>query len=99
MLTHLGCAGDALIGATLDGLARGRPLLDATRLGVVAATLTLGYQGAVEALKKMGALDMGLKEEELPALVKTWRAANPAIKQFWYDVEDAVRNAIHPLRQ
>ncbi|MBL8567264.1 MAG: carbohydrate kinase family protein [Hyphomicrobiaceae bacterium] len=42
-------AGDALIGATLDGLARGRPLLDATRLGVVAATLTLGYEGAVGA--------------------------------------------------
>ncbi|SDB96812.1 DNA polymerase [Shouchella lonarensis] len=58
------------------------------------AELALGYQGSVGALKTMGALKMGLKEEELQPLVDAWREANPAIKQFWYDVERAAIKAV-----
>lgn len=53
-----------------------------------------GYQGGVGALEKMGALDMGLTKEELPALVRAWRAANPAIKRFWSLCENAAKDAI-----
>ena len=51
--------------------------------------LALGYGGSVGALTSMGALDMGLKEEELPSLVSAWRSANPHITQFWWDVDAA----------
>lgn len=57
------------------------------------AELALGYGGSVGALKAMGALDMGLTEEELPELVETWRAANPNIVQFWWDVGNAAMKA------
>ena len=50
------------------------------------AELALGYGGSVGALKSMGALDMGLKEEELQPLVDSWRATNPMITAFWWDV-------------
>lgn len=53
------------------------------------AELALGYQGGVNALKAMGALDMGLTEEELPNIVELWRQASPKIKEFWYTVEKA----------
>ena len=52
--------------------------------------LALGYGGSVGALTSMGALDMGLKEEELPSLVSAWRSANPHITKFWWDVDAAV---------
>lgn len=58
------------------------------------AELALGYQGSAGALIQMGALKMGLSEEELPDLVKQWRTANPKIVQFWYDTEAAVMEAI-----
>lgn len=58
------------------------------------AELALGYGGSVGALKSMGALDMGLTEEELPGLVTAWRQANPKIVRFWWDVDTAVKNAI-----
>lgn len=58
------------------------------------AELALGYGGSVGALKSMGALEMGLTEDELPGLVKTWRAANPKIVEFWWDVEEAAISAI-----
>ena len=51
--------------------------------------LALGYGGSVGALTSMGALDMGLAEEELSPLVSTWRNANPHITQFWWDVDAA----------
>lgn len=57
------------------------------------AELALGYGGSVGALTSMGALDMGLTEEELQPLVNSWRAANPNIVQLWWDVDDAVKMA------
>jgi DNA polymerase len=56
--------------------------------------LALGYQGGPGALVKMGALNMGLTEEELPGLVKAWRNANPNIVQLWWDTQDAALKAV-----
>lgn len=58
------------------------------------AELALGYGGSVGALKAMGALEMGLKEEELQPLINSWRQANPQITRFWWDVDAAVKNAV-----
>ena len=58
------------------------------------AELALGYGGSVGALKEMGALEMGLTEEELPDLVSAWRQSNPNIVRFWWDVDSAVKKAI-----
>lgn len=58
------------------------------------AELALGYGGSVGALKAMGALEMGLTEEELPDLVSAWRQSNPNIVRFWWDVDSAVKKAI-----
>lgn len=58
------------------------------------AELALGYGGSVGALKAMGALEMGLSEDELPALVSAWRQANPKIVQFWWAVDHAVMDAV-----
>lgn len=56
--------------------------------------LALGYGGAVGALTSMGALKMGLTEEELPELVSTWRSANPHITAFWWAVDEAAITAV-----
>ena len=58
------------------------------------AELALGYGGSVGALKAMGAIEMGIKEEELKPLVDSWRSANPKIVQLWWDVDSAVMQAI-----
>lgn len=58
------------------------------------AELALGYGGSVGALKSMGALDMGLAEEELQPLVDAWRTSNPNIVQFWWDVDNAVKTTV-----
>ncbi len=58
------------------------------------AELALGYGGSVGALRAMGALDMGLSEEELPPLVSAWRNSNPNITRFWWDVDQAASNAV-----
>lgn len=58
------------------------------------AELALGYGGSAGALTSMGALDMGLKEEELQPLVNTWRNSNPNIVQFWWDVDSAIKTTI-----
>jgi DNA polymerase len=56
--------------------------------------LALGYGGSIGALKAMGALEMGLTEEELQPLVTTWRAANLNIVRFWWDVDRAAMRAV-----
>lgn len=58
------------------------------------AELALGYGGSVGALKSMGALDMGLAEEELQPLVDAWRGSNPMITEFWWAVDRAVKECI-----
>lgn len=58
------------------------------------AELALGYGGSVGALKSMGALEMGLSEEELQPLVTAWRDSNPMITQFWWDVDYAVKECV-----
>ena len=58
------------------------------------AELALGYGGSVGALKSMGALEMGLAEDELQPLVDAWRNSNPMITQFWWDVDRAVKECI-----
>ncbi len=58
------------------------------------AELALGYGGSVGALKAMGALEMGLEEEELKPLVNAWRQANPYIVKFWWDVDRAAKKCI-----
>lgn len=58
------------------------------------AELALGYQGSVGALKSMGALEMGIEEDELKPLVDTWRATNSKIVRFWYGTEEKAREAI-----
>ena len=58
------------------------------------AELALGYGGSVGALKAMGALDMGLQEEELQPLVSMWRESNPHIVQLWWDIDAAVKEAV-----
>ncbi len=56
--------------------------------------LALGYGGSIGAMTSMGALKMGLTEEELPSLVTTWRNANPHITQFWWAVDEAAVKAV-----
>ena len=58
------------------------------------AELALGYGGAAGALRNMGALEMGLSEEELPELVSAWRTANPKICRLWWDVDECIRTTI-----
>lgn len=61
------------------------------------AELACGYGGSVGALKAMGALDLGLSEEELQPLVNSWRQANPNIVLYWWDVDNAVKTAVKEL--
>ena len=58
------------------------------------AELALGYGGSVGALKAMGAIEMGLTEDELQPLVSAWRDANPNIVDFWWAVDSAVKTAV-----
>ena len=58
------------------------------------AELALGYGGSVGALKSMGAIEMGIPEEELQPLVDAWRTSNPNIVNFWWQIDRAVKSAI-----
>ena len=63
------------------------------------AELALGYGGSVGALKSMGAIEMGLLEEELQPLVDSWRSANPNIVRFWWAVDRAVKKAVKQRKE
>ncbi len=78
-----------MFGIPLDAISKTHP---ARKKGKI-SELALGYQGGAGALKAMGAIEMGLTEDELPGLVAAWRAANPAIVSYWRDVEQAARGA------
>lgn len=79
-----------MFGVPIESIDRGSPLRQKGKI----AELALGYGGAVGALKQMGALDMGLDEDELRPLVDQWRRANPAITALWAAVEDAALQAV-----
>ena len=58
------------------------------------AELALGYGGSIGALKAMGAIKLGLTEDELPSLVEMWRQASPHIVRFWWDIDKAAKACI-----
>lgn len=77
-----------MFGVPVEKIVKGNPEYSLRQKGKV-ATLALGYQGGTNALIAMGALNMGLTEEELPDIVQRWRNANPRIRDLWYAVEQA----------
>ena len=77
-----------MFGVPLELIKKGNPEYALRQRGKV-AELALGYQGSTGALIKMGALDMGLSEEELPEIVQRWRDANKRIRDLWYAMEAA----------
>lgn len=77
-----------MFGVPVEHITKGNPEYSLRQKGKV-ATLALGYQGGTSALIAMGALQMGLTEEELPDIVQRWRQANPRIRDLWYAVEQA----------
>lgn len=82
----------------VEKIKKGNPEYSLRQKGKV-ATLALGYQGGAGSLIAMGALDMGLPEEELPDIVSRWRQANPMICKLWKLVEDAALSVVmtgHP---
>lgn len=77
-----------MFGIPIEKIVKGNPEYEFRQKGKV-ATLALGYQGSNGALVQMGALDMGLTEDELPDIVRRWRSANKRIVDFWYALENA----------
>ena len=84
----------AMFGVPIEKIRKGNPEYALRGKGKV-AELALGYQGGARALVSMGALSMGLSEEELPDIVRRWRKSNQRIQDFWYAVES---NAIDTVR-
>ena len=82
-----------MFGVPLELIKKGNPEYALRQRGKV-AELALGYQGSTGALIKMGALDMGLTEEELPEIVSRWRDANKRIRDLWYAMEAAAVSVI-----
>lgn len=78
----------AMFGVPLEKITKGNPEYELRAKGKV-AELALGYQGSDGALIQMGALKMGLDEEELPDIVRRWRASNPRIKDLWWKLDRA----------
>lgn len=80
----------AMFHVPMEEVTKGSPLRQKGKI----SELALGYGGSVGALTSMGALEMGLAEEELAPLVSAWRSANPHITQFWWDVDLAAIKAV-----
>ena len=88
-----------MFGVPIEKIVKGNPEYELRQKGKV-AELALGYQGSSGALIAMGALKMGLNEEELPEIVKRWRASNKRIVDLWYSIENATLEVIrtgHPV--
>ncbi|WP_217988452.1 DNA polymerase [Paucisalibacillus globulus] len=77
-----------MFGVPIELIKKGNPEYELRQKGKV-AELALGYQGGSGALISMGALNMGLSEEELPDIVKRWRSSNRRIQDLWYSLENA----------
>lgn len=82
-----------MFGVPLELIKKGNPEYSLRQKGKV-AELALGYQGSTGALIAMGALDMGLTEEELPDIVSRWRDANKRIRDLWYSMDNAAVQVI-----
>lgn len=85
----------AMFHVPIEDITKGSPLRQKGKI----SELALGYGGSVGALTSMGALDMGLTEEELTPLVSVWRTANPHITKFWWDVDAAAVKAFTEKRK
>lgn len=81
----------------IEKIKKGNPEYALRAKGKV-AELALGYQGSTVALISMGALKMGLTEDELPEIVSAWRAANPRIRDLWYSLGNAALSAVQECR-
>lgn len=88
----------AMFGIPIEKIKKGTPEYALRAKGKV-AELALGYQGSSGALVQMGALDMGLAEEELPDIVRRWRSANKRIVALWYAVENAAIKCMRTAAQ
>lgn len=88
----------AMFGVPIENIKKGNPEYELRAKGKV-AELALGYQGSSGALVQMGALDMGLTEEELPDIVGRWRAANKRIVSLWYAAENAALECMRTAKQ
>lgn len=84
-----------MFGVPIDRIKKGNPEYELRQKGKV-AELALGYQGSTGALIAMGALRMGIPEDDLPDIVSRWRDANRRIVDLWYAVENA---AVSVIRQ
>lgn len=81
---------EMMFGVPKGSIDKKSPLRQKSKIAVLAC----GYSGSVGALKAFGALEMGLKEEELKPLVDAWRAANPNVVRFWWDADKAAKAAV-----
>ncbi len=88
----------AMFGVPIEKIKKGNPEYALRAKGKV-AELALGYQGAAGALVQMGALKMGLTDDELPDIVRRWRSANKRIVALWYAAENAVLECMRTAKQ
>ena len=86
-----------MFGVPLEKIKKGNPEYALRQKGKV-AELALGYQGSSGALVQMGALKMGLLEDELPDIVRRWRESNPRIRDLWYGVDAAAIDTVRTGR-
>ena len=87
-----------MFGVPIDRIKKGNPEYSLRQRGKV-AELALGYQGGKGALIAMGALNMGIPEDDLPDIVSRWRESNRRIVDLWYTLEKAAITTIHTGQQ